>query len=312
MFAKSNKHPLILFCFLIFYTPLVFAGAKLPGPLVSADWLAENLEDVVVLDVRSQLDGFTSEGHISTAILVDVKKVRVTRSINGLELTRMMPAAEPFAKFMAEHGVSNNSTVLITQPGATPGQLAGAARLYWQLRYYGFDSVALLDGGNMSWLDSLEELVTDVAPVVKGDFSTQTERHDILATTADVELAMKNGDVTLIDTRSMRYHIGLDKKDYVFEYGHIPGSRNFYYKFLTPEKGISLYSPVDQVEQAFKAVHIDPSAPTILYCNSAFECSSVWFFMHELIGNNNVRIYDGSLHEWTMKESHPMTTELTR
>jgi thiosulfate/3-mercaptopyruvate sulfurtransferase len=312
MFTRLKKYPLTLLFFFIFYTPLAFAGAKLPGPLVKAEWLAENLNDVVVLDVRKQIESFSDEGHISSAVLVNSKKVRVTRTIDGVELTRMMPAAEPFAQFMADHGVSNDSTVVITHRGETPGQVAGAARLYWQLRYYGFDSVALLDGGNKSWVESLEELVTDVAPVVNGKFSTRTERPEILATTSDVELALKKGDVTLIDTRPMRYHIGLGKRDYVFAYGHLPGSRNFNYKFLNPEKGISVYSPVDKVEKAFKAMHIDPSAPAILYCNSAFECSSVWFYMTELMGNKNVSIYDGSLHEWTMKESRPMTTELTR
>ncbi|MEA1889755.1 MAG: rhodanese-like domain-containing protein [Pseudomonadota bacterium] len=312
MFTRPNKYLLIVLYFFFFYTPLAFAEAKLPGPLVNAEWLAENLNNVVVLDARKQVEDFAKEGHISSAVLVNVKKVRVTRTIDGVELTRMIPAAEPFAKFMSDHGVSNNSTVIITHRGETAGHVAGAARLYWQLRYYGFDSVALLDGGNKSWVESLEELVTDVVPVVKGTFSTGTKRSEILATTTDVELAMKKSDVTLIDTRPMRYHIGRDKRDYVFAYGHIPGSRNFNYKFLNPEKGIAVYSPVNKVEKAFKAMHIDPSAPAILYCNSAFECSSVWFFMTELMGNKNVSIYDGSLHEWTMKESHPMTTELTR
>ena len=313
MFFRRFKRPLVsLLPLLILYMPLALAGAKLPGPLVNAEWLAENLGNVIVLDVRKQLDSFTAEGHISSAVLVNVKKVRTTRTINGVELTRMMPAAEPFSKFMADHGVSKNSTVVITHPGATPGQVAGAARLYWQLRYYGFDSVALLDGGNKSWVESLEELITDTAPVVPGDFTAQNERAEILATTEDVELALEKGDVTLIDTRPMRYHIGLDKRDYVFAYGHIPGSRNFFYKHLNPEKGMSLFLPVEQVSKAFKAMHIDPDAPAILYCNSAFECASVWFYMTELMGNKNVSVYDGSLHEWTMKESRPMTTELTR
>ncbi|MCK5361103.1 MAG: sulfurtransferase [Gammaproteobacteria bacterium] len=312
MFTWIKKHPLTLLFFIIFYTPMAYAGVKLPGPLVNAEWLAENLNDVVVLDVRKQIDSFSDEGHISSAILVNSKKVRVKRTINGVELTRMIPAAGPFAKFMADHGVSNDSTVVITHPGETPGQIAGAARLYWQLRYYGFDSVALLDGGNKNWVESLEELVLEVVPVKPGKFSTQTERTDILATTADVENALEKKNITLIDTRPLRYHIGRDKRDYVYAYGHIPGSRSFNYKYLNPEKGIAVYSPVDKVDKAFKALHIDPTAPAILYCNSAYECSSVWFFMHELMDNKNVSIYDGSLHEWTMKESHPMTTELTR
>jgi thiosulfate/3-mercaptopyruvate sulfurtransferase len=296
----------------IFSAPMLHAGVTLPGPLVNADWLAENLSDVVVLDVRKEIDTFASEGHISSAILVNVKKVRTTRTIDGVELTRMLPAPDYFSKFMADHGVSTDSVVVLTHRGGSAGQVAGAARLYWQLRYYGFDTVALLDGGNKAWEEALEELVADVAPVTPGKFETKTEHPEILATTSDVEQVLDKGGATLIDTRPMRFHIGLGKRDYVYAYGHIPGSRNFSYKFLNPEKGIARYLPVADVSNALQAMLIDPMAPAILYCNSAFECASVWFVMQELMGNKNVSIYDGSLHEWTMKESRPMTTELTR
>ena len=311
MFTRLISRSLIVLSLLILYMPLAFAGAKLPGPLINADWLSENLADVVVLDVRKDIESFASEGHISSAILVNAKKIRVTRTIDGVKLTRMTPAPDQFAKFMAEHGVSSDSTVVITHRGKTPGHVAGAARLYWQLRYYGFDSVALLDGGNRSWEEALEELVKDATPVSPGEFAVQTERPELLATTAEVEQVLAKGGASLIDTRPMRFHIGLNKRDYVYADGHIPGSRNFCYKFLHPEKGISRYLPVGVIKEAFKSMLIDPDAPAILYCNSAYECSSVWFVMHELMGNQNVKIYDGSLHEWTMDESRPMTKTLT-
>ncbi|HBE93334.1 MAG TPA: hypothetical protein DDW55_12755, partial [Gammaproteobacteria bacterium] len=252
------------------------------------------------------------EGHIADAVLVNAKKVRVTRTIDGLELTRMLPDRKHFEKFMSEHGVSSNSTVVITHKGETPGDVASAARLYWQLRYYGFDSVALLGGGNKNWVEGLEELTTDSQPVVEGKFVVKGERPDIYATTTQVEQAHKSGSHTLVDTRPLRFHIGLDKRDYVYAYGHIPGSRNFPYKLMHPEKGIAVYLPVEEMKAAFSALHIDPAASIILNCNSAYECSSVWFLLHELMGNQHVRIYDGSLHEWTKDASHPMTIQLTR
>ena len=144
------KRSVVLFFFLLGLSSVSHAASQLPGPLVDAYWLADNIDDVVVLDVRKDIDSYTSEGHISGAVLVNVKKVRVTRTIDGQELTRMMPGPEDFAAFMSAHGVSNDSTVVLTHRGEKAGNVAGAARLYWQLRYYGFDSVALLDGGNAS------------------------------------------------------------------------------------------------------------------------------------------------------------------
>lgn len=285
------------------------AGIDLPAPLVDAEWLADHIDRVTVLDVRKDPETF-GEGHIANAILVEAKKIRTTRVIDGVELTRMLPEKQDFERFISDHGVSNDSTVVITHEGGSAGDVAGAARLYWQLRYYGFDSVALLDGGNRSWEGALEELVEEVQPVSKGNFTASGELNDILATTEQVEEAMKSGSHTLVDTRPLRFHIGLDKRDYVYEYGHIPGSKVFPYKFLHPEKGTAVFVSTDDVKAAFDSLDIDPASPIILYCNSAYECSSVWFMLHELISNRYVKIYDGSLHAWTMDTSRPMTTKL--
>ena len=56
-----------------------------------------------------------------------------------------------------------------------------------------------------------------------------------------------------------------------------------------------------------RSLHIDQDKALILYCNSAYECSSVWFALHEMVGKQDVRIYDGSLNEWTMDARYPMT-----
>ncbi len=306
------KRSVVLFFFLLGLSSVSHAASQLPGPLVDAYWLADNIDDVVVLDVRKDIESYTSEGHISGAVLVNVKKVRVTRTIDGQELTRMMPGPEDFAAFMSAHGVSNDSTVVLTHRGEKAGNVAGAARLYWQLRYYGFDSVALLDGGNKAWTEALEELVSEPTEASPGQFTTGSSRKQMLATTADVENVVASGGATLVDTRPLRFHVGLDKRDYVYAYGHIPGSRNFPYEFLNPEKGMAKYLPVEEVESVMTALHIDPQSPMVLYCNSAYECSSVWFYLHELMGNTSVSIYDGSLHEWTMDKTRPMTAALTR
>ena len=119
--------------------------------------------------------------------------------------------------------------------------------------------------------------------------------------------ALSNPQATLIDTREFRYHIGIDKKSYVFEYGHIPGSKNLPYKFLNPAKGTAVYFPKDKLETIIANLGIDTNNSLILYCNSAYECSSDWFVLHEILGHKNVRIYDGSLHQWTQYAANPMT-----
>ncbi len=297
---------------LFFFSTFVDADNSLPAALIDAEWLVNNFDDVVILDTRKDIDTFTTEGHIENAILVDVKKIRIDREIDGKELTRMRPDATSFQKFMRAHGINNNSQVVITHRGKKSGQVAGAARLYWHMKYYGFDNVALLDGGNAAWVAALEDLTVETNKVEPGNYVVGAEHAEIVATMQQVKDSLKDQSVTLVDTRGLRYHIGIDKKDYVFAYGHIPGAKNLPYKFLNPEKGIAVYYKKDKLEDIIEALDIDMNDSLIMFCNSAYECSSNWFVLHEILGKKDVRIYDGSLHQWTQYESNPMTREITR
>ena len=300
-----------LFC--VFSLEVIASEAPaLPGPLVSAEWLQNNSDHLVVLDVRKDIDSFLTDGHIEGAVLVNGRKARVSRKQGGHKLIGMLPNRTEYEQFMSNHGVGTNSTVVITNRGETPSNVAGAARFYWQMKYYGFKRVALLDGGNRGWVDALGDLTNNNTIVEPAPFTAGEIHNEILATIQDVEQALTDNNILLVDTRDLQFHIGLKKRDYVASPGHIPGSRLLPYKFLHPEKGAPVYSPVDVMEQTLTALRIDTNKELILYCNSAWDCSDVWFAVHELLGKRNVRIYDGALNEWTLDGSHPMTRAITR
>ncbi len=299
-----------LYLYLLLVVCIPLNASELPGPLVDGEWLSANLDEVLVLDVRKETDTF-AEGHIPGARLVDVNLIRIERKIDNKNMTRMRPDAASFEQFMRAHGVDNDSIVVLTHRGEKPGHVAGAARLYWHMKFYGFDQVALLDGGNPSWVEALEDLVAEVDTIEPGNYQAGSEQPAIVATMQQVRQALKMDSVTLIDTRELRYHIGLDKKDYVYGYGHIPGSRNLPYQFLHPAKKNMKYYPRETLADLLKSLRIDSNDELILYCNSGYEASSVWFALHEILGKSNVRLYDGSLHQWTQYESNPMTPQLT-
>lgn len=309
---KSVTSLLVVILYLFTTHSIAQGTPELPGPLVDVDWLTENIGRVVVLDVRKNTDSFLKEGHIEGAILVDTGKMRVKRKQGGYELKGMLPDRKTHESFMSAHGVGTDSTVIITSRGDTPGHIAGAARLYWQMKYYGFDRVALLDGGNRAWTEALGDLTSDQTAVDPAQFVSGKERGAMLATMQDVQQALTDKGAQLVDTRNLRFHVGLEKRDYVADHGHIPGSRLFPNGFLYPEKGAAVFYPATVINQTLEALRIDPNKELILYCNSAYDCSSVWFAVHELLGKANARIYDGALNEWTMDGKHPMTREISR
>ena len=313
--ATESSEETIMTRFIRLLLPLLLLSPALqaaffPAPLIDADWLIEHRDGVVILDVRKK-ENFDKTGYIEGAIPVDVGTVRVNRVVDGKELTRMRPTAEQFQTYLRRLGIDSDDRVVITQPGHKPGQLAGAARLYWHFKFYGFGDVALLDGGNAAWVDALEDLTDSPAhPMKPGTYKVGAEHPEILATMPQVRAALKRKGITLIDTRNLRYHIGIDKKSYVYDYGHIPGAKLLPYKFLTPAKGTQRYFKPERLHRIIGDLNIDLDDELILFCNSAYECSSVWFALHEVLGQPKVRIYDGSLHQWTQYEDNPMQTRV--
>ena len=308
------KNNLIVILPLLFSFLFSTANAKsiFPNPLINAEWLVEHIDDVVVLDTRKDLDSFNKNGHIENAILVDVSKIRIEREIDGKMLTRMRPDPKTFEDFMRKHGVSNDSQIVITHQGKTPGQVAGAARLYWHMKYYGVENVALLDGGNVAWVEALEDLSSENSEYKAGNFTVGAEKPEVLATMQQVKASLKDDTTTLIDTRGLRYHIGVDKKDYVFAYGHISGAKVLPYKFFHSIKGSTTYYSADKLRRIIKDLRINLNNKLIMFCNSAYECSSDWFVFHEILGKKDVSVYDGSLHQWTQYKDTPMSRELSQ
>lgn len=275
------------------------AALDQPGPLVTTDWLAANRDAVTVVDVRTDESSFTVDGHIPGSLFVPWSTIRTTRLENGIKLAYMIPTADQFATTMRNAGVNKDDFIVVAHPGKKAGQVSMAARLYWQLKYFGHDRVALLDGGVLKWKDEGRPLERELALPDEGTFESTAERTELLATTADVEAALDSGDVQLADTRSLPLYLGTEKRSYVADFGHLPGAKFYPFDVQVTEQAPHLILQPEIQKNIAVALSVDPAAPTIVYCNSGNEAAGTWFIMHELLGNQNVRLYDGSLHAWT-------------
>ena len=299
---------------------VTLAATTVPGPLVETDWLAANLDNVVVLDVRKDLASFTSPaklakdkksgklrivavgGHVPGAHLVDYKKVRTKRQIGGKQLTGMLPEAAAFEKLVREAGVNADSAVVIVSKGLSDADMTMATRLYWQLKYYGQDNMAILNGGMAQWLLDGRETVLSTSEPGHGNWQAGAGRDDILATSDDVAAAVGSSEVQLIDYRPLGAYLGTSKKSYVYDKGHIPGAKSFPNELVTTPTVPARFPSASELQALYKAMRVDEGAPSIGYCNSGHLASGGWFIQHELLGHSKVRLYDGSMHEWTLEK----------
>ncbi len=298
---------LLVACFLLSLTSVAHAGV-LPGPVVTVEWLAENRDQVLLLDVRKDLKSYDTEGHIPGAVLVDWKDVTSEEVVDDVALQKMLPDRAIFERLMQGLGVSNDSAVVIAHRGADAYQVARAARLYWQLKSYGHDDVALLDGGTEAWQAAGLPVSKEAVKPAKETFTAGKQRPAILATTADVEKAVEQGTPQLVDNRPLSFYLGLDQRDYVYARGHIPGAKSVPYTLNTRMKAPATFRSEDELRQAFEALGVKTDEPIIAYCNSGAVSAATWFVLSEILGNKKAKLYDGSMHEWTKNPNRPVVT----
>ncbi|ALE53095.1 hypothetical protein SP60_07780 [Candidatus Thioglobus autotrophicus] len=295
--AMMLKNKLLIFTTMLFAMVLqANASITIGTPLVSTYWLSDHKDKVIVLDVQKKIKKDMKT--IAGAVLVDWSKVRAKKTEEGMGLIKMLPTKVEFNKHMQSLGVNNNSAIVITTSGDGASNIFLGTRLYWQLKYYGHDNVAMLDGGNAKW-NNEKKAMGHGATLSKGSFVSTTERKELLATTSDVEKAVESGDTVLVDSREEDQYLGLFyKKKYVYKAGHIPGGKSAFGGTFLKHKG-KTFQTKKNIADIFKAKGITTTGKGIAYCNSGHWGSGTWFIQHEILGNKNFKLYDGSMHAWT-------------
>jgi thiosulfate/3-mercaptopyruvate sulfurtransferase len=302
-------------------TLLAHAGV-LPGPVVDTAWLSANMDKVQVVDVRGNVKSFTgmpefdtdaksgkktlSEvgGHIPGSRLIDMKNMRVDRMYGDLKVKYMIPEMADFQKTIQAAGVDGDKPIVLVPMGVDVTDVDDALRVLWQLKTYGEDNLAVLDGGMATWLIENRPFSSDAAPAKTGTWVAKADRTtQFMASSDDVAQAIAKKDSTLVDSRDMKSYHGLGKRDYVFAYGHLEGAKLYSPDLMMKSAGGALkFMSANTYKALMAAQGIDPAAPSISYCNSGHLSSGPWFILSEIVGTPKSKLYDGSLHQWTLEK----------
>lgn len=296
----------------------------LPGPVVSADWLSNNLSDVQVIEVRTDLASYLRNpefdtdkktgkkflvevgGHISNSTLLDFKKVRVERLVDGKKIKFLIPEKADFEKLVQSLGINSDKPIVLVPIGQDMSDIDEALRTYWSFKVYGEDQVAVLDGGIAGWLGEGREFTTANTQKTVGNWSAKAYRKELIASSDDVAAASKAGKPQLLDARQPAQYLGLAKRPDVLTFGHIAGSKELAPELLAkPSNGALYFWQKNTYDALMSANGLSVKGPTIAYCNTGHLAAGGWFVMSELVGNKSTKLYDGSLYLWTL-EGHPL------
>lgn len=304
--------------------PLAHATARhsLPGPVVSAQWLHAHTRDVQIVDVRADPDSLSAPphfytqdgekylqrvgGHIPGALSVDFLALRDTHRADGLTLDFQFPTSAEFQSLMQSICLRSNEPIVIAPTGDSAISLQEGALLALELTVYGVPpaDVSLLDGGTHAWIAAGYPITTEtIFPARNSHWQARPTRPHILAHTTDVRRQLAQGRLVL-DARPLDQFMGITHSPVVTLPGRIKGAtalpaevmysraEDGSWRFLTPER----YRDV----LAALGINLDSNPPTdaIVYCNTGQYAAGAWFILNRIIGDPDIRTYEGSLYNW--------------
>ena len=201
-----------------------------------------------------------------------------------------IPPVEQVAELIGSLGIDNDDHVVILPWGTDSSEIGGATRVYWTFKYLGHDEVSILDGGWRQFDAAGGERVAELAAPQAAEFTS--------------EVRLENG-TALVDGRPVEQHLGQSKSPVVATAGTIPGSVNIpHSEFYSSE--YARFAQPDTVAALLEAVNVTSDEDSIVFCNTGHWASVAWFGLHEILGNENASMYDGSMAEWTADPSRPV------
>lgn len=280
-------------------------------PLVTTEWLANHIErqDVVILDIRSPFaksgkDDYL-KGHIPGAVWSEYPGY--WRTDRG-SVVGVLPSVEKLEAALSEIGVSEDKAVIIVPAGGDSSEFGAAARIYWTFKYLGHDAVAILDGGHKAWTAEKRPLETgNVTPV--GDMFIAEPRDDYLVQTSDVAKRLDTSAI-LVDGRPADQFAGKDKHSKATRFGRIPGALGLDQAGFYNDAAGKL-KPQAEIAALVPETLADKSVEIVSYCNTGHWAATNWFVLHEVLGYENVSLYDESMVGWSQDGSLPMASERT-
>jgi thiosulfate/3-mercaptopyruvate sulfurtransferase len=260
--------------------------------LVDTQWVENHLSDASIRVVEvDENPALYAEAHIPGAIGFDWRKDLQD------QLRRDFLGPADFGELFGSRGISNDHTVVLY--GDRNNWFA--AYTYWYLKYYGHDDLKLMNGPREKWISEGRPTSTDVPAYEPQTFATQEGDQAIRAYRDDVVAAL-DSSTRLVDVRSPQEFSGelIAMAGYEQEgaqrAGHIPGAASVPWAQAVESDGT--FKSADDLRRLYTEKGVVGGDPIIAYCRIGERSAHTWFVLHELLGEDDVKNYDGSWTEW--------------
>jgi thiosulfate/3-mercaptopyruvate sulfurtransferase len=275
----------------------------LAQPLLSPAQLQAELGCVRVLDIREGDDGYAA-GHIEGAVAAPYSSWRGPATNPG----QLLPLAG-YTELLQGLGLRPGQPVVVVADGGDYTDFGAAARVYWTLKWLGLRDLAILNGGMTAW--SAAGLAQTRAVPVVAPSRLQLHPDATLLATRDAVARDVRGGALLLDARAPAFYRGEVKAAAAPQPGTIVGARSFDSARWFADGAGSLPDAAALRRAAAALPGRAAGQDLVSFCNTGHLAATNWFVLSELLGQRDVKLYPGSIVDWS-QAGEPMDHVPTR
>jgi thiosulfate/3-mercaptopyruvate sulfurtransferase len=285
---------------LLFSLVCTVFGVDIPtNHIIDTNWLEKNknIENLVIIDTRKSEE--YAKGHIENAVNIP-KKMWFQGEVNGIKKYYNTP--NQTQKLLQNAGIKEDSLVVFYSNGLNETDFADSASALWTLYMYGLKNTVILNGGFEKWKFENKKISTTLGDIEKSDIEIESFDKSVIASLDEIIEAILDEEIQISDARVAAFYLGTKGRDDLAKKGRIATAKltpmirhlkkeNNYYVFNTSEES------KDILYNSGFGVELDKAL--IVYCNAGHKARGLWFISKFLVGMNDVKVYDGSMVEYT-------------
>ena len=276
-------------------TSLESKGYASTDKLVSTSWVAERLDDknLKIIDIRLPED--YAAGHIPDSVNLSYKELQVERDgVKGL-----IPSENEMATKLSALGIKDTDTIVVVDHIKN----LWSSRLLWTLEVYGHGDTKLMDGSYALWESEGKKITSDSTSISSSKYSfTGEAKPELIISLQKVMESIDDETSIVLDTRSADEYAGRDVR--AERGGHIPES--IHVEWVQNVDADGKFLPAEDLKNLYNSTSVTNELDIYTLCQTAVRATHSWFVLQELLGYENVAVYDGSWTEWGNLENTPI------
>lgn len=258
-------------------------------PLLTPAELKAQLDNpnVRVIDIRDAKAYATR--HIPGAVNAPYGKWRGPAGNPG-----ELPELSKLGALVQSLGLTPATHAVVVSSGADSTDFGASARVYWTLKVLGLKELSILNGGVKGWAQAQLPQDSAAVTVARSTYAPQLDA-SLIASRDEVAQKAASGAAVLVDARPADFFQGETRHQAAKLPGTLQGAVNVEHsRFFDGNSAVFVPAKARQ-----QSIPVDPNKEAVAFCNTGHWAATDWFAMSEIAGHKNVKLYAGSMVDWT-------------